>query len=264
MHTHHQPISENNVFDTIILSIPFMFIIFIFIMAVYMANKKYQRWPVYRIVFFIVGILCIASALIGPIAERAHTSFQAHMIMHLLLGMLGPLLISLSAPMTLVLRSLSIKHARRLSKLLKSAYVQFICHPITATILNIGGLWVLYTTDLFSMMHSSIIIYTLVHLHIFLAGYVFTISMIYIDPTPHPTSFYLRACILVIAMAGHSILSKWIYANPPAGVESTDAELGGMMMYYAGDAIDLVIVVILCYQFFKGNSYWAKKAHLLS
>lgn len=45
----------------------------------------------------------------------------------------------------------------------------------------------------------------------------------------------------------------------PAGVESTDAELGGMMMYYAGDAIDLVIVVILCYQFFKGNSYWAKK-----
>lgn len=264
MHTHHQLIAEKSVIDTIVLSLPFILIITIYLTAVFISNKKYQRWPFYRIIFFIVGILCTAAALIGPIAESAHTNFQAHMVMHLLLGMLGPLLISLSAPMTLVLRNLSIKHARMLSKLLKSAYVQFICHPITAAILNIGGLWVLYTTDLFSMMHSSILVYTVVHLHIILAGYVFTISMIYIDPTPHRTSFYLRACILVIAMAGHNILSKWIYANPPAGVGKADAELGGMMMYYAGDAIDLVIVVILCYQFFKGNSYWTKKAHSLS
>lgn len=264
MHTHHQRVIENSHLDSFIISFPFITSILLYIIAVLISNKKFKKWPPYRIAFWSIGVTCIGVSLIGPIAENAHTSFKGHMITHLLLGMLGPLLISLSAPMTLFLRTISVQYARMFSKVLKTSYVQFICHPITATLLNIGGLWVLYTTNLYSMMHSSMIIYAIIHLHVFLAGYVFTISIIYIDPAPHRTSFSLRACMLIIAMAGHSILSKWIYANPPTGVEKTDAELGGMLMYYAGDAVDLVIVIILCSQYFRGRKLLNKRSPLLS
>src|SRR5690606_5614714 len=86
--------------------------------------------------------------------------------------------------------------------------------------------------------------------HIFLAGYVFTASMIYIDPIPHRFSFLFRAIVFIVALAGHQVLSKYIYAFPPNGVTRTEAEAGGMLMYYGGDAIDLVIIFVLCYQWY--------------
>ncbi|RKJ61705.1 hypothetical protein D7X33_26780 [Butyricicoccus sp. 1XD8-22] len=53
-------------------------------------KKNYRAWPIYRIVSFSLGIICIATALIGPIAMFSYTNFTAHMVGHLLLGMLGP------------------------------------------------------------------------------------------------------------------------------------------------------------------------------
>ncbi|WP_370452547.1 cytochrome c oxidase assembly protein [Lysinibacillus sp. SGAir0095] len=225
-----------------------------YIVFVFMTNKTHKKWPIARIVFWIMGTISVSLSIIGPIAEKAHVSFAAHMITHLLLGMFGPLLIVLSAPMTLLLRSVPVVWGRFLSKVLKSGYVQWITHPIIASILNAGGLWILYSTDLYTAMHSSSLLHILVHVHVFLAGYVFTLSMIYIEVTSHRTSFQLRAIVLIIAMAAHSILSKWIYANPPVGVETADAQLGGMLMYYGGDAIDLMIVIILCSQYFRGKN----------
>jgi len=75
--------------------------------------------------------------------------------------------------------------------------------------------------------------------------------MISFDPMPHQVSFLYRAIVLIIALAGHDILSKYIYANPPVGIPLEDAKVGGMIMYYGGDAIDMVIIYILCLQWFK-------------
>lgn len=233
--------------------IPFIIIIF-YVYAVQQSDKKYRKWPIYRTFLFTSGVVSIVLAIIGPIAEWSHHYFIFHMYSHLLLGMLGPLFIVLSAPITLLLRTLSVQHARKVSHLLKSKYIQTVSHPITASVLNLGGLWILYTTSLFEAMHHSTLLATLVHTHIFLAGYVFTIAIISIDPTPHRTSIKMRSVVLVLYMAGHSVLSKWIYANPPSGVSQLEAENGGMIMYYGGDFIDAIIIIILCYQLFKSSS----------
>lgn len=251
MHTHQHGYNGNHFLEFIGTSLPILLITFGYIIAAHYSNKKYRMWPIHRTVSWIIGVFCIVFALVGPLAKLSHTNFQAHMYTHLLLGMLGPLLLAFSAPITLLLRTLPIKYARILSKLLKSEYVRFVSHPITATILNIGGLWVLYTTELYNAMHTSTLLFAFIHFHVFLAGYIFTISMIYIDPSPHRTSFGMRAAVLVFAMAAHNILSKLIYANPPTGVEKTEGELGGMTMYYGGDFIDVMIVIALCYQYFK-------------
>ncbi|WP_404799163.1 cytochrome c oxidase assembly protein [Bacillus aerolatus] len=212
-----------------------------------------KKWPKYRYVLWILGVISAAAAIVGPLAARAHSDFTAHMLGHLLLGMLAPLLLVLAAPMTLLLRTLSVTKARRLSRIMKSWPVRTVSHPITASFLNIGGLWILYTTSLYADMQENILLHLVVHIHVFLAGYVFTASMIYIDPTPHRLSFIYRAIALVLALAGHAILSKYIYAYPPTGVPTAQAEMGGMLMYYGGDAIDLTLISILCFQWFRAT-----------
>lgn len=228
-------------------------VIVLYIAATMLTNKRHRKWPLYRTAFWVFGVICAAASVIGPIATRGHMDFTVHMISHLLLGMLAPLLIVLAAPMTLLLRTLKVTQARHLSRLLKTWPVRILSNPIIASILNIGGLWILYTTELYSAMHQNISLFVLIHIHIFFAGYLFTASMIYIDPTPHRFSFQFRTFIFIIALAGHGILTKFIYAQPPSGVSKTQAESGAMLMYYAGDAIDLVLICLMCFQWYRAT-----------
>ncbi|MDQ0272762.1 cytochrome c oxidase assembly protein [Cytobacillus purgationiresistens] len=237
----------------VILALPFILALILYILATTFSNRRYKSWPLHRTVFWVLGVYFAVFSIAGPLAARAHLDFSAHMLAHLLLGMLAPLFMVLAAPMTLILRTLSVPRARRLTKFLRSWPARMLTNPIIASFLNIGGLWLLYTTDLYSLMHESIVVHLIVHAHVFLAGYLFTVSIVYIDPIPHRRSFLYRAAVLILALAGHSILSKYIYAHPPYGVPLEQAELGGMLMYYGGDAIDIIIIFILCLQWFKAT-----------
>lgn len=249
MHEHSQ--HGLHILSQYILLFPFLVGLMVYLVAMVISYFKQRPWPVYRVLCWVTGNAFAIMSVAGPLAERAHTNFIVHMLVHLFLGMIAPLLMVLASPVTLILRVLPVQHAKLLTRLLRSRYIQIISDPVIATILNIGGLWLLYTTNLFTAMHENIVLYLIIHLHIFLAGYVFTLSIIYIEPTPHRTSYLYRSIVVVLALAGHGILAKYIYANPPTGVSSYEAEIGGMLMYYGGDLVDVVIIFILCWQWYK-------------
>lgn len=225
--------------------------IFLYFLAAAVTGKKYRNWPWHRCLFWTLGVFCVTAAAVGPLAALAHSSFKAHMMSHLLLGMLAPLLLVFGKPMTLLLRALDTDSARMLTRLLKSRPIGLLSNPLVAAILNIGGLCLLYLTDLYTLMHHSLFLYMFVHAHVFLAGYLFTISIIYVDLSPHRFSYVYRSVVLILALAGHKILSKHIYAHPPDGVPKQQAETGGMLMYYGGDLIDMVLIAVFCYQWYK-------------
>lgn len=233
------------------LAFPFVLALILYILAVRLSNRYHKPWPISRTFCWTLGSLMATICVSGPLANRAHVHFEAHMAVHMLLGMLAPLLMAMAAPMTLLLRTLAPPAARRFSRFLGSWLSRLLTNPVVASSLHMGGLWCLYMTDLFSLMHESIPIYLIVHIHIFLAGYLFTISLIYIDPIRHRVPFLLRAAVFVMASASHGILSKHIYAYPPHGVPLTQAETAGLLMYYGGDVMDIALVCILCLQWFR-------------
>ncbi|MBD8068702.1 cytochrome c oxidase assembly protein [Bacillus sp. PS06] len=238
---------------TLLLVILFSLLIAVYVISVFLSNRHYKRWPTYRLFSWGLGVLCISAIFIGPIADRSHVDFTFHMLGHVLLGMVAPFLIVLSAPMTLLMRSLNVRAARQLSKLLKSFPLRILINPLVAAVINMGGLWILYTTELYAAMHQRLFLYLFIHIHVFIAGYLYIASMIYIDPTPHRTPFLTRAIILVLASTSHGILSKYIYANPPIGVTAQQAESGAMLMYYGGDIVDIFLISILCFHWYKAS-----------
>jgi putative membrane protein len=242
-----------NITPQLLLSLPFVLCLVVYLLAVFVSNRRYHPWPWYRSACWIGGVLSAIAAVAGPLADREHMDFTAHMLGHLLLGMMAPLLMVLGAPITLILRTVSVPLARRLTRALKFRPFRLWTHPVVAALLNIGGLWLLYTTDLYSLMHMNPLLHLAVHVHLFAAGYLFTASMIYLDPLPHRFPYLYRAAIWILALAGHGVLSKYIYAHPPAGVPAEQARLGGMLMYYGGDAIELAILIILCSQWFRAS-----------
>jgi putative membrane protein len=211
--------------------------------ALVLARRR-GPWPAHRAVLWYLGLACAAAAL-GPVAEAARTSFTAHMVGHVLLGMLAPLLLVLAAPVTLLLRALPVGRARSVTRVLRSPPARAVAHPVTAGLLNAGGLWLLYTTELFHHAHTSALLGLAVHVHVLAAGCLFTASLVGPDSRLHPVALPVRATVLVVFVAAHSVLAKWLYAHPPAGVDASDGRTGAQLMYYGGDVVDVALMVLL-------------------
>ena len=210
-----------------------------------------QPWPWHRTLLWTAGVITAAAALIGPTAQNAAGDFPQHILAHLLLGMLAPLLLVLGAPVTLLLRALPTAAAKRVTRLLGSPPLRIVTHPVTALALNTGGLWLLSTTDLHTATHDQGTVAALIWFHMLAAGYLFTAAIIGLDPVRHRPSWMTRAVVLIASMAGHAILAKWLYAHPPTGFPTEEAERGAKLMYYGGDAVDLLIVIIFCAQWYR-------------
>lgn len=223
-----------------------------------LAHKKlWERgstWPAHRTVSWFAGCLLVLVSVYGPLAERAHHDFPVHMLVHVLLGMLAPLLLVLAAPVTLALRALPHATARRLGRLLSGKAAGFVANPFVAAILNVGGLWLIYRSPLFQLMHHNMLVGAFIQLHVLLAGYLFSYAILGgPDPAPHRRSPGERAAAMVMAIAAHNILVKSLYAMPPAGVQLAEAQTGAQIMYYAGMPVEITLLIGLCLPWILGN-----------
>lgn len=236
-----------------ILAAPFAVAFAVYMVAATIEGHRGRGWPWYRSVFWAVGMVAAASGFVGPLAAAAHSSFTAHMASHLLVGMVAPLFLVLSAPVTLALRTMSIVPARRLSRMLRSPAGVLLTHPVVAVILSIGGMWTLYTTPLYQLAQQVILVHLVVMVHFLVAGYLFTFAIVGVDPSPHRTGFALRALVLVASLAAHGVLAKLLYADPLPGVVAADAYAGAQLMFYGGDAVDFVLIVLLCAQWYRAT-----------
>lgn len=222
----------------------------LYVLLVRAGRRRGRAWSDARTLSAAAGVVAGVVA-VGPLGVLGHHDFTAHMWGHLLLGMLAPLLLVLSAPVTVALRGLPVAWARRLSRVLSTPYVRVVSHPVVAGLLTIGGLWLLYTTPVHAWMHASAVGHLVVHLHVLLAGWVFTAAILQADPAPHPRGHPLRAGVVVAFLALHAILSKHVYAHPPVGVDDVSAMAGAQLMYYGGDYIDLLLIVAFCFSWYR-------------
>jgi putative membrane protein len=220
-----------------------------YLWAVVAVRRRGRWWPPWRAACWCAGLTVAAVALIGP-GVAGHHDFVAHMQGHLLLGMAAPLLLVPAAPVTLALRALPVGRARGLSRLLASTPVRLVSHPVTAAVLDAGGLWLLYTTGLHQATGEHPWLRTVVNAHVLAAGYLFTAAVVGVDPAPHRPGRRTRVVTLVAFLAAHAVLAKHLYGHPPVGVPADQAQAGAALMYYGGDLIDLVLIVVFCRQWY--------------
>lgn len=227
-------------------------------------TSRCPGWPRRRTAFWLAGLLAAVVATVGPLAEAAHHEFWAHVVTHLLMAMAAPLLLLLAAPITLALRSLPVAAGRRLSRALRTRGVRVLTEPLVAGVINLGGLCLLYRTGLLAASQHHQLLHAAVHTHMFLAGTLFTVAIVGVDPMPHRRSFTHRAAVLVAAAAAHAILAKSLYADPPAGVISSAAETAAVIMYYGGDVVEIAMMVVLCSAWYRSRIRVTHRARIPS
>jgi cytochrome c oxidase assembly factor CtaG len=199
--------------DALILG-ALIFVTALYIKGVVALVRRGDRWPVGRTISFAIGISLLDYSTSGGLGLYGIFSFKYHMVAHMVLSMIAPIFIILSAPLTLALRTLPQgrgKEERGIRRwflsILHSRFSSIWTHPITALAIFDGSLFALYFTPLFGDLMSSHFGHLAMNLHFIGAGLLFFYVIVGVDPNPRRTHHLVRMVILLAAMSIHAFFS---------------------------------------------------------
>jgi len=182
--------------------------------------RRGDKWPIGRTISFAIGISLIDYSTSGGLGLYSIFSFQYHMMAHMVLSMIAPIFIVLSAPITLALRTLPIGRSKAergirgwLVESLGSRYSVVITHPLVALAIFDGSLFALYFTPLFGDLMASHFGHLLMNVHFILAGLLFFHVIVGIDPNPRRVHHLIRVVILLGAISIHAFFSIALQAS---------------------------------------------------
>jgi cytochrome c oxidase assembly factor CtaG len=140
------------------------------LVALYVAGWRRARRPderhrpsVWRAILFAGGILTILVALVSPLDSLGDQLMVMHMVQHMLLLDIAPILLILGLTKVL-LRPVT----RRLQRIERRA--GFLAHPVFAVIFYAGLLWMWHMPALYDAAQGNSVIHALEHLCFFAAG----------------------------------------------------------------------------------------------
>jgi cytochrome c oxidase assembly factor CtaG len=213
--------------------------------------------PAWRLGVFLAGLLMIALALASPIDDLADRLLAAHMAQHLLLTMVAPPLLALSAPVTLVLRTASAGARRRLMlPLLHSSPVRVLGSPYFAWPLFAAVMWFAHFSPVYNAALDSEALHVAEHAVFLFSGCLFWWPVVGGDPLPQRLGYGARLAYLLLQMPLNAAVGLAIYFAPrilyahyatvahPWGIDPlTDQQDAVLEMWAAGDLILLAAVV---------------------
>ncbi|HEY0215244.1 MAG TPA: cytochrome c oxidase assembly protein [Cellulomonas sp.] len=187
-------------------------------------RRRGDAWPWGRTVSWVAGMVLFFWTTSGGPAMYGHILFSAHMVQHMLLAMVVPIFLALSAPVTLALRALPSRSSTGgargvrggppadasrgprewLLALVHSRWGRFFANPLVAAVNFAGSMIVFYYTDVFAWALTSSVGHYVMVLHFSLAGYLFVNALVGIDPGPTRPPYPQRLLLLFATMAFHA------------------------------------------------------------
>ncbi|RTR30734.1 cytochrome c oxidase assembly protein [Deinococcus radiophilus] len=256
-HTRHAPSAVAGGFDPIILLYLLVAAGALAYAALLWRHRALGRgWPLQRSFFFALGMGLVAYGLSPALMTAAHADLRVHMTQHLLIGMFAPLALVLGQPLTLLLRGLPLPLARRLTGALHAPPLRWLMHPLSALLLNVGGMYLLYLTPLYAAMLENGWLHLLIHFHVIAAGFLYTSVIAGVDPSPLRASFGWRLGTLLAGAALHAVLGKFMFAElyPRDTADSAEViEAAARRMYYWGDLAEALLAGLLFWGWLKAR-----------
>ncbi|MET0715244.1 MAG: cytochrome c oxidase assembly protein, partial [Mycetocola sp.] len=193
--------------------------IFFYVAGVVRLHRRGDTWPIHRTVLWVLGLLVLFYLTSGGVAAYQDYLFSVHMLGHMGLTMLVPVLLVPGAPVTLAMRAIEKRDdgsrgAREWILLaVHSKFAGVIANPIVAAALFVGSLWIFYYSPLMRWSMTDHIGHEWMIVHFVLTGYLFVQSLIGVDPVPVRLSYPLRLLLLLATMAAHAFFGLAIMSN---------------------------------------------------
>ncbi|MFE2492525.1 cytochrome c oxidase assembly protein [Streptomyces scopuliridis] len=242
-------------------------------------RRRGDSWPVGRTIAFVLGVLTVALVMCTKLNDYGVVMFSVHMVQHMIISMVSPILLLLGAPVTLALRALPVAGRGRkgprelLLALLHSRYVRIVTHPAFTIPLFIASLYGLYFTPLFDFLMGSKTGHIAMMVHFLAVGLVFFWPIMGVDPGPHRPGYVMRMLELFAGMPFHAFFGIALmmasepmvdaYRTPSAslGIDAlTDQNAAGGIAWAFSEIPSVLVLIALVFQWYRSEQRQAKRS----
>jgi len=242
-------------------------------------RSRGDHWPWGRTLSWLGGIGIVIWCTNSSIAMYAQVSVGLHMVQHMTLAMLAPILLVLGAPATLGLRALPASRSNErgprewLVWLLASPVARVLTSPFYVFAVYVLGLYALYFTPAFGWLMGSHIGHVIMQVHFIVTGYLFAWILIGIDPRPRPLPYWGRLILLLIALSVHGffavammmrttpIAPEWYGLVRPDWVTDPlqDSLFGGQVAWGIAEIPTLILLIVIAVQWSRSDEREARR-----
>ena len=255
------------------------FLAFFYLAAVWRLRRRGDGWPLHRTILWLSGLALLFYVTNGGVNVYEKYLFSAHMLAHMLLGMMIPVLLVPGAPVTLALRTIAkrIDGSRGPREWIMlgvhSKFAGILANPIVAAILFVTSLWLFYYSPLFRWATIDHIGHQWMIVHFLATGYLFVQSLIGTDPVPYRAPYPLRLLLLLGTMAFHAffglalmtgtglLLADWYGAmGRPWGPSAiVDQQNGGGIAWSVGEIPTIILAIAVAFMWARSDTKEAKR-----
>jgi cytochrome c oxidase assembly factor CtaG/putative copper export protein len=253
--------------------------IFFYLAGVVRLHRRGDTWPLHRTILWVVGLITLFYITNGGVNVYEKYLFSTHMLAHMALTMLVPVLLVPGAPVTLAARAIRMRRdgsrgpREWILLAVHSKFAGVISNPLVAAVLFAGSLWVFYYTSIFSWATTDHIGHQWMIVHFLITGYLFVQSLIGIDPVPYRLPHTFRLLLLLGTMAFHAffglalmtgtglLLADWYGAmGREWGVSAlADQQAGGGIAWSVGEIPTIALAIIVAIQWGRSDDKETKR-----
>lgn len=236
----------------------------LYLYGVFRLSSRGDRWQVSRTVFFLGGLTLIAVATLSGLGAYDDILFDVHMMQHMILSMVAPILLALGAPVTLALRTLPLRPRKLLLGVIHSRVVKVLSFPLVSFLLFIATPYALYFSGLYPATLDNRFLHEALHAHFIAVGCLFFWPLIGLDPLPGRLPYPARALLMFLSMPMHAVLGLTIMQSSEVlaadhyeslNLPWLDPELhqriGGGLLWASGDLVSLMMLTALIVQWIR-------------
>ena len=250
-----------------------LFGIALYLRGVMILHARGDKWPLSRTIPWVMGMAVLFYVTNGAPNAYQEYLFSVHMVGHMVLSMMVPVLLVPGAPVTLLSRAQAPRTdgSRGLREwalwAVHTPYAWFISHPLIAGLNFALSLVMFYYTPLFRWATEEHLGHQWMLVHFLITGYLFVQSLIGVDPQPHRPAFPLKLMLLIGTMAFHAffglglmgerslLLADWFgsmgrtWGDDPMA----DQAIGGAFAWGVGEIPTIIITLIVVTQWYRSD-----------
>ncbi|MPY92857.1 MAG: cytochrome c oxidase subunit II [Acidimicrobiia bacterium] len=212
-----------------------------------------RAWPIGRSAAFALGLLAVAVATQSGLADASDTWYSAHVVEHLLVGMVGPVLLALGAPVTLAVQAGSRRTQRAVIELLDLPVVRLGRRPLVVLVVFLATLVALNLPVVVEAGRAQGWLHALLHVHALVVGLAFASLVTGADPAAWRVSPPVRLGVALLTIPAHAFVAMAVLgagtglADPAVlGAERAlaDQRLGAALLWVGGDLVGLAVTFV--------------------
>ncbi len=231
-------------------------------------HRAGRGWPVARVLCWTGGWLVVGYLAVSGLWEYSTVLYSWHMVVHMTINMLIPVLLVLGAPLTLLQRVAQLCTLTGLDTLMEDLEhhrpLQRVLSPPVLWLNYVGSLFLVYFTPLFGWLMRYHWAHQLMLVYFLLTGYLFFALIVGVDRQSWNLPYIVRLALVISIMPFHAIFAVSIMSSQTVIGEDfyriiglpwvkdllAEQNIAGQATWLLGEVPLLIVMVALSAQWF--------------